>query len=190
MKIYTKTGDQGQTKLVDGSCVEKFNSRVKAYGTIDELNSQIGVLISVAQNSKIFEQNLAFLTWIQHQLFITGSIIAASEESILQHLPKLEIDSVTKIETAIDQLTHELPKLTEFILPGGSILSAHSHVARTVCRRAEREVAESIHNQKADSLLECQNLCLIFLNRLSDYLFTLSRWFNIHLNVSEVVWKK
>lgn len=186
MKIYTKTGDQGKTRLVDGSCVEKFNPRVEAYGCVDELNSTIGVV----RSQILLEKSLSLLILnplleqIQCDLFSIGSLLATAERSVFDKLPQIEEKDILRLEKWIDTSTEELPVLKNFILPGGTLCASLMHVSRTSCRRAERRCSE-IHNSEQ----QYQSV-LIYLNRLSDLLFTWARWINLKSNQTETVWKK
>ncbi|MEO0337103.1 MAG: cob(I)yrinic acid a,c-diamide adenosyltransferase [Pseudomonadota bacterium] len=182
MKIYTKTGDQGETSLIGGARVKKFDPRLEAYGTVDELNSHIGVLRSdLSQQPGLIEVD-RFLHRVQHQLFKIGSQLACEDEEMREKLPKLESEVVQEIESEIDRLESELPELKSFILPGGSRLASLCHVCRTVCRRAERRTAVV-----KDPTLEQMGIFL-FLNRLSDYFFVLARTCNQVCEVADVPW--
>lgn len=179
MKIYTKTGDRGKTKLVDCTEVGKNDLRINCYGTVDELNSQIGVCIALSQDvsdSALLQKQLLH---IQNYLFNVGSHLACLDPDVKKNLPPLSTAEVTKLEQWIDTWDTELPKLKEFILPSGSLLSAHCHVARTVCRRAERLVVELGDGD-----------VVIYLNRLSDYLFILARVALKKSGLAEITWKK
>jgi len=185
-RIYTKTGDRGETSLVGGSRVSKTEPRLVAYGTLDELNSLLGVVRSHLNVLPAGESTglEAHLQNVQNNLFNMGSHLACEDEKILIKLPGLSADALTVLESDMDQWEAELPPLREFILPGGSVVAAHAHVARTVCRRAEREVLR-LH---AVSPVEAEHL--IYLNRLSDWLFLLARKFNHLLGVKDVTWSK
>ena len=187
MKIYTKTGDKGTTRLVDGSCVEKFNPRVEAYGSVDELNSVLGVVRSLIVEDKNSELKTldAKLEKIQNHLFNVGSLLATENQDVFKKLPQITAKQIETLETWIDESTEELPQLKNFILPFGSLISSQLHVARTSCRRAERRSAEILMNDNA----QYENT-LIYLNRLSDLLFTWARWANLKQNISETIWKK
>lgn len=192
MKIYTKTGDKGTTRLVDGSCVEKFNPRVEAYGTADELNSYLGLIFSLLESSQtnIEQLNLAatsirrLLFDIQNNLFIIGSLLATKDPDVMEKLPQLDPAETIALEKAIDEMTAELPTLKNFILPTGHIISAHFHVARTLCRRCERRAAEIASQETPYSDV------LIYLNRLSDFLFTAARFANHRHQTPDIMWKK
>jgi len=183
-KIYTRTGDTGTTRLVDGSCVEKFNPRVEAYGTVDELNSYLGLVrSSLHATEEIFALD-SVLEKIQNELFNVGCLLATEKDAVFKNLPPLTAGQVQFLEKNIDQLTAEVPELHNFILPAGHPVAAQLHVARTLCRRGERRSAEiGIKDDR-------YNLCLQYLNRLSDYLFVASRWVNLKTAHSEVLWKK
>lgn len=191
-KIYTKTGDQGQTSLVGGRRVSKSDERLDAYGTLDELNSTIGLLVSAlpevesalakSPNSLEFIQEL--LQVVQNSLFNVGSQLACEDPQIRAGLPHISDEVIQRLEQAMDQWESKLPPLRQFILPGGSRGASLAHVARTICRRAERR-ALAVHladPQDANSL--------IFLNRLSDFLFLLARLLNQAVGVDDVTWKK
>ncbi|MDB4160886.1 cob(I)yrinic acid a,c-diamide adenosyltransferase [Bacteroidia bacterium] len=175
MKIYTKTGDTGQTSLVGGTRVSKANNKIEAYGTVDELNSSLGV---IAASHREYSD---FINSIQHKLFNIGSTLAA-EENIEFELPSIDAEDIIVLEKEIDRLTKRLPRLKNFILPGGSILSAYTHMSRCICRRAERRVVEL---EDQDYVIHIQ-----YLNRLSDYLFILSREFLRLEEKEEIIWKQ
>lgn len=179
MKIYTRTGDAGETGLFGGARVSKASDRVDAYGEVDELNSVIGVARSVGLPSAIDAE----LGTIQSELFDLGAELATvpgKEEKL--SLPRLEDAQIARLEGAIDALEEGLPALTTFVLPGGSPGSSHLHVARTVCRRAERRlVALSVNEPVRGELVR-------YLNRLSDLLFTMARRANHEAGVADVPW--
>jgi cob(I)alamin adenosyltransferase len=175
MKIYTKTGDKGQTSLADGTRVSKSSMLLTAYGTVDELNSHIGVLLSMEADE--------FLTEVQRQLFCLGGMLATPPEKWEKFWEKFDIAViVSTLEHKIDEMTQELPPFRGFILPQGNAAIAQAHVCRTVCRRAEREVV-ALYNE--DPRYE-QPLHL--LNRLSDFFFTLARFYHKKMNVPEILW--
>lgn len=186
MKIYTKVGDKGTTRLVDGSCVDKFNPRVVAYGSVDELNSHLGLLIHSLAESHSDKKNYATeLTTIQHHLFRIGSLLATEDESVLTKLPEITANHSSWLETLIDEISAELPPLKNFILPQGHLQSVYSHLCRTQCRKAEREtIAATVNN--ADTYQHVR----IYLNRLSDLFFVLSRLYNYRHHVPETAWDK
>ncbi len=183
-KIYTRTGDKGQTRLVDGSCVEKFNPRVEAYGTVDELNSYLGVVRSTLQSLNTFLTIDSTLEKIQNELFNVGSLLATEKDEVFKMLPALTQDQVEFLEKEIDRLSSELPPLKNFILPAGHPIASHLHYSRTLCRRSERRSAEI--GVKDDRYA----MCLQYLNRLSDYLFVAARWANHKTDHHDVIWKK
>jgi ATP:cob(I)alamin adenosyltransferase len=181
MKIYTKTGDKGQTGLIGGTRVPKNDVRLEAYGTIDELNSFIGVLTT----HKLSQSNLDFLRSIQHKLFAIGSYLATDTSVVaLNKASILDDDSILSVEAEIDKLNLELPELNSFILPGGSKSGALAHVCRTVTRRAERRLYD------VTAVYDVDNHVIVFLNRLSDYFFVLSRFLTYNSGCEEIFWKK
>ena len=165
--IYTKTGDNGTTSLVGGSRVSKDNIRVETYGTVDELNSHIGLLAEMIRPLDISYYN--DLKVVQHNLFTLQTLLATEDENIYSRLPQLPVQEVEKLEHQIDAITDLLPKLQNFVIAGGTMTGAECHVCRTVCRRAERRVVTLAKEAKIDELIQR------YLNRLSDYLFVLSR---------------
>jgi cob(I)alamin adenosyltransferase len=181
MKIYTKTGDAGDTGLFGGGRVPKSHPRVEAYGDVDELNATLGVARATGTDAQIDE----LLLHIQQDLFAIGALLATPDrEKMRQHLEKARIDEarVAELEGAIDAADKELEALRAFILPGGSPKAAALHVSRTVCRRAERRVVDI----SADA--EIPALVVIYLNRLSDLLFTLARLANKRASTEETRW--
>lgn len=180
-KIYTKTGDDGTTGLVGGSRVKKYDLRLDAYGTIDELNASIGVLRSYPVSFEVQE----ILIQIQNKLFNIGSRLAsdAKGDEFTRNLAINETH-IKILEDAIDKFELQLPELTHFVLPGGELSVAHCHVARTVCRRAERRILEFSEN------FPVQSETIKYINRLSDFLFVLARKLAFDKNVEEVAWKK
>jgi cob(I)alamin adenosyltransferase len=183
MKIYTKTGDAGDTGLFGGGRVPKSHPRVEAYGDVDELNATIGV--ARATGSPPDPQIDALLVRVQQDLFAIGALLATPDrERMRMHLDKARIDQerVAELERAIDTADAELEPLRAFILPGGSPKGAALHVARTVCRRAERRIVDI-----ADEM-EIPPLVVVYLNRLSDVLFTLARLANKRASAEETAW--
>ncbi len=176
MKIYTKTGDKGKTSLYSGDRISKSNSRIEAYGNIDELNSFIGLLAEfIPKNKKEILQK------IQNELFVQGSHLAAGNDHDFK-LPEFNIELVEILEKGIDEMNEELPPLKHFILPGGSKGVSYTHVCRTITRRAERGVVK---------LSEIENVpenIIIFLNRLSDYFFVFGRYIAHIEGTEEVKW--
>jgi len=180
MKLYTKTGDKGQTGLIGGSRVPKNDIRIEAYGTVDELNSYIGLLTTYT----IPDEDRMFLRKIQMNLFTIGSYLATDTTKIsLQEASILKNDSIEQIETEIDRIDARLPALESFILPGGSKTGAICHVCRTVTRRAERRIFD------VAGLYSVDNQILVYFNRLSDYFFALSRYFTLENEGEEIYWK-
>jgi cob(I)alamin adenosyltransferase len=181
MKIYTKTGDAGLTGLFGGGRVPKDDPRVEAYGDVDELNAQLGVARAVETMPRIDE----VLVPIQRDLFSIGALLATPDlEKMHDHLAKAQIDDsrISGLEREIDACDRELEPLRAFVLPGGTPKAAALHVARTVCRRAERRV---IHLQRE---VEIPAIVVVYLNRLSDLLFTLARVANTRGGAGEVTW--
>ncbi len=178
MKIYTRTGDKGTTSLFSGGRVPKHHLRVESYGTVDELNSLLGL----ARAHGTAAQTDADLGPIQHQLFNLGADLATPLDAPTSYVVRMDAATITWLEESIDRMTAELPDLRYFILPGGSPAGATLHVARTVCRRAERLVAALQENEPTGEYV------LPYLNRLSDYLFTLARWENQAAGISEERW--
>jgi len=181
MKIYTKTGDGGMTSLIGGTKVSKAHLRIEAYGTVDEINSYIGLcrdLLSDKQSSSVLQE-------IQDRLFTIGSALACDpEKETKMKIPDLKEEDVVLLENEIDRMTEVLPPMKSFILPGGHINVSHIHVARCICRRAERNcVRLQIEKNEVPPLIPK------YLNRLSDYLFVLARYTGQMLNVAELPWK-
>ena len=179
MKIYTRTGDDGTTGLIGGSLFKKHNIRLEAYGTIEELNSYIGMIRSMQTDLPIDK----ILEIIQNKLFVIGANLATDESISLikKQLPCQKAD-IELLENEMDEMNNSLPELRNFILPGGCQASSFCHVARTVCRRAERHIVELSENKEVDSNL------IKFINRLSDYLFVLSRKINLDQKAPEILW--
>lgn len=179
IKIYTKFGDKGHTSLLGGSRVPKYHQKIEAYGTIDELNSFVGLI----RDHDISDHNKKILLIIQERLFVMESIIASESEELLKSLPKLEERDIELLEKEIDTMNESLPELKNFILPGGHQIVSYCHVARTVCRRAERIVIKLSQEEKVDQL------SIKYLNRLSDYFFVLARKIALDMGVEEIHWK-
>ena len=190
MRIYTRTGDNGDTGLFGGQRVSKDALRVEAYGTVDELNAVLG-LVRIQTNDRSFADVDALLQIIQNDLFGLGSDLATPEEEETTrgrvHIKRISPQQVTYIETQIDLYESELPALTNFILPGGSALAAALHHARVVCRRAERRTVTVAHAEADNGGINPE--IIHYLNRLSDLLFVLSRVANHRQGVPDVVWK-
>ena len=166
MKIYTKTGDGGQTSLLGGKRVSKAHAQLEAYGTVDELNAHIGYLASMALKKK----RKKILIASQKMLFVIGAHLSLDPEKKGIKLPRLEEEEILQLEIAIDAIEERLPPLTSFILPGGGKVIAYCHIVRTVCRRAERRVVELQEND-----FPVSGIIIQYLNRLSDFLFVLAR---------------
>lgn len=177
MKIYTKRGDTGETSLIGGDRVPKHHIRIETYGTVDELNSYLGILRSFVKDSN----NSKVLSEVQDRLFTIGSLLASAPGSKMI-VPDLHEADCTALEAAIDFMNEELPELRAFVLPAGSAEIAHCHVARCICRRAERL---TVH---LNEMQEIEPLIIQYLNRLSDYLFVLGRYTGLKQGVEEVNW--
>ena len=181
MKIYTKTGDSGKTGLIGGTRVSKSDIRIEAYGTVDELNSQIGVLTTY----NIGTDCINTLREIQHKLFSLGAHLATDRDKTeYQTASIITIDDISFLENEIDRMEALLPALSNFILPGGHRAAAIAHICRTVSRRAERRIIEMT------TIYQIENESIIYVNRLSDYFFVLSRLINIRQEMKEILWKK
>lgn len=176
MKIYTKTGDKGSTSLLNGKRVAKYHPRLHAYGTVDELNSWMGMVRDYAVGDLVEE-----IVAIQETLFSIGSHLAVEGEASFK-LPEIPANSIEKLEKAMDKMDASLPELRSFVLPGGHPAVSHCHVARTVCRRAERHIVELSEEHKVDEFI------IKYVNRLSDFLFMLSRKFAQDFNTQEIAW--
>lgn len=176
-KVYTKTGDDGTTLLVGGRRVAKDDIRVEAYGTIDELNANVGLL---AHNTKLDDKHIVkMVRHIQHKLFNIGAYLATAENAAVRGLSE---EDITMLEREMDEMQAQLPPMQGFVLPGGSRLSIVCHVCRTVTRRAERRVVALARTAPVDTIV------LRYLNRLSDFFFVLSRYNNISNQVEELYW--
>ena len=178
IKIYTKTGDKGTTSLVGGTRVPKYHERIEVYGTLDELNAFIGLL----HDQEIDPHTKKMLVGIQNKIFTAESILATEDKSLLENLPKLKEWDINILEKEIDSMNENLPPLESFILPGGHPAVSLSHVARTICRRAERLTIRLAGECEVDELI------IRYLNRLSDYFFILARKLSQDFNVTETKW--
>lgn len=178
MKIYTKSGDSGTTSLIGGKRVPKSDIRIEAYGTVDELIAFTGLLRDVCNNPTVKEE----LLHVQDRLMVCASILAADCENCELKLPKMKEQDIRYIELSIDKMEESLNPLQSFILPGGNIQASYSHVARTVCRRAERVALRLNETSRVDVLV------LKYLNRLADYFFVLSRFLVKETNSDEITW--
>jgi cob(I)alamin adenosyltransferase len=180
-KIYTKTGDKGKTSLIGGTKVFKSDIRISTYGTIDELNSHIGLVGDYTPD----EHQRNVLKLVQDRLFIIGSSLACDpEKETGMHIPDLKEEDILLLEKEIDAMNEQLPPMKNFILPGGHAAVSSTHIARCVCRRAERLC---VNMQQHELFVE--PLIIKYLNRLSDYLFVLARFTAQELHVAEVIWK-
>ena len=179
MKIYTKTGDKGQTSLIGGTRVPKHHIRIESYGTVDELNSWIGLI----NDQDIAQESKTILSEIQDRLFTIGSSLASDPEKSKMKIPDLHQSDIELLENQIDKMNEVLPEMRNFILPGGHTSISYCHLARCVCRRAERNV---IHLHETEYVNE---IVIVYLNRLSDYLFVLARFVAHQMNVNEIAWK-
>lgn len=180
MKIYTKTGDDGTTSLVGGERVEKDTLRVECYGTVDEVNSILGLIIAEIKTEDVSE----LLSKIQHKLFTMGGELATPENKSDFNKVRLENDDILLLEESIDKYENKLESLKQFILPGGTKGASLFHFARSICRRTERLVFSLSKKEKIS------NLILIYLNRLSDLLFVLSRYENSVNQIPDIPWQK
>jgi cob(I)alamin adenosyltransferase len=181
MKIYTKKGDSGTTQLIGGTRVPKHHLRIEAYGTVDELNSFIGLI----RDQQIHPRDKAILLEIQDRLFTIGSSLASDPEKSRMKIPDLKEEDVMLLEKEIDAMNDKLPEMKSFILPGGHTTVSYCHIARCVCRRAERLSTQL--SETAEGAVE--PIVLKYLNRLSDYLFMLSRMLSHDLKAEEMPWK-
>jgi len=179
MKIYTKKGDKGQTSLIGGTRVSKDHIRIEAYGTVDELNSHIGLI----RDQNLDKDTTNVLLEIQDRLFTTGSVLASDPEKSRMEIPVLKEEDVTFLEKQIDEMNESLPEMRSFVLPGGHTTVSFCHIARCVCRRAERNTIRLSHEEQVPELI------VKYLNRLSDYLFVLCRKLTRDLKAEEISWK-
>jgi len=186
MKIYTKTGDQGKTSLYGGTRVKKSNLRIDAYGTVDELNSYVGLVKDQLEDETVIEDLLR----IQNKLFALGAMLATplDKEKLKDGSDRLKIEKIEEteiqfLESRMDTMNERLEPMTHFILPGGHTIVSFCHIARCVCRRAERITVELADSEEINAYI------LIYLNRLSDYLFVLARKLTKDYKVTEVPWK-
>lgn len=179
IKIYTKTGDKGETSLLGGTRVPKYHQRIEAYGTLDELNSFIGLVRDLMKDSHTRE----VLLQIQNNLFIAESLLAAENISASEKLPQINPDDIAILEKEIDRMNIHLPELHSFIIPGGHPSVSYCHIARCICRRAERVTIE------LGTRFDIDNTVIQYLNRLSDYLFVLARQTALDNNAEEILWR-
>jgi cob(I)alamin adenosyltransferase len=175
MAIYTKTGDKGETSLANGERISKTDARIEAYGTVDELNSWVGLLRAGMQKEGVDDKDVqAELQWIQNKLFNLGAELSLAPGEWITR------EDVQQVERWIDAMQAEVPKQRAFVLPSGNETMARCHVCRTICRRAERRMIA----------LGCKDEAMQVMNRISDYLFVLARYIGYKMNVAEETWKK
>jgi len=179
MKVYTKKGDKGQTSLIGGTRVPKSSLRIEAYGTVDELNSYIGLIRDAIKD----DASIAILQEIQDRLFTIGSLLASDPDKSKMVIPDLLEEDILLLERQIDKMEEVLPVLKAFVLPGGHLTASFAHVARCVCRRGERIAVDLSQNEYIDQKV------LSYLNRLSDYLFVLARYIVVKNQGQEIPWK-
>jgi len=178
MKVYTKKGDTGTTQLIGGTRVPKSSLRIEAYGTVDELNSYVGLIRDQEILPKLRDQLLS----IQDRLFTLGSLLATSPDGSRMKIPELHEEDITNLENWIDEMDAELEPMRNFVLPGGHMTVSFCHITRCVCRRGERIVVDLSLTDKIHPI------AITYLNRLSDYFFVLSRKITKDLNVNETIW--
>lgn len=179
MKIYTKKGDKGETSLLGGTRVKKSNVRIETYGTVDELNSWIGLI----RDQPIDTPAKKFLIHIQDRLFTIGSHLASDPNRPKARIPDIIEEDILALEKEIDRMNETLPEMRSFVLPGGHTVVSYCHITRCVCRRAERWAVHLAGEEKVEDII------IKYLNRLSDYLFVLSRKFSQDLQAEEIPWK-
>lgn len=185
MKIYTKTGDKGETSFFGGERVKKDHPRIAAYGDVDELNAFVGLARSAGPDRSSGRSIDELLQAIQNDLFDIGAVLATPDPKKLQGKGSfVGATEIERLEREIDRMDKELPPLKTFILPGGGELAAHLHTARTICRRAERQVVALAARESISAEI------IMYLNRLSDFLFVLARWANFKEGISELLWQK
>ena len=179
MKVYTKTGDKGETSLIGGRRLSKAHPRIDTYGLIDELNAYVGLV----RDQTTLKERKEFLIAIQNKLFTVGSLLASDpEKKMASKIPQLETLDIEKLELAIDAMDTELPAMRFFVLPGGHTSVSFCHLARVICRKAERACIALRENEPIPDLI------VQYLNRLSDYLFVLSRMMTQELGAEEIPW--
>jgi cob(I)alamin adenosyltransferase len=186
-KVYTKTGDKGKTRLAGGQQVWKDSLRVEAYGTVDELSAALGVARALAlreTEGSVRETVGRELRWMQNKLFDIGGLLATAPGQSFENMPRIDVQDVTRLEKLIDGWQQDLQPLKEFILPGGGLTPSALHLARTICRRAERCCVRLMRREPLDTSI------LVYLNRLSDALFVLARWVSKRLGEPELLWER
>ena len=179
MKIYTKTGDSGYTALLGGTRVMKNHKRIEAYGTVDELIASLGIVRDHLEGQKLIEDIIK----IQDQLMVCSAILAAEPDAESINIPKLSEEVIVWLEDKIDEMENQLPPLKHFLFPGGHPAVSFTHFARTVCRRAERRIISLSENEMVPKEI------IVFFNRLSDYLFVLSRFISNEFKAIEITWQ-
>lgn len=186
-KVYTKTGDKGKTRLAGGQQVWKDSLRVEAYGTVDELSAALGVARALAlreTEGSVRETVGRELRWMQNKLFDIGGLLATAPGQSFENMPRIDVQDVNRLEKLIDGWQQDLQPLKEFILPGGGLTPSALHLARTICRRAERCCVRLMRREPLDTAI------LVYLNRLSDALFVLARWVSKRLGEPELLWER
>lgn len=179
MKIYTKKGDTGETGLLGGTRVKKSHIRIESYGTVDELNSWIGLI----RDQAIDPHSKETLVHIQDRLFTVGSRLASDPSKKGMKIPEIKEEDITRLEQEMDTMNETLPEMKSFVLPGGHTTVSYCHIARCICRRAERCTVQLASEDIVEAIV------IKYLNRLSDYLFVLSRKLSHHLKAEELPWK-
>jgi cob(I)alamin adenosyltransferase len=184
-KVYTRTGDGGKTRIVGGEKRSKDDPRVEAYGSVDELNSHLGLCrdLLIQHNRDEFKGLIKYLKLVQNELFDLGTQLACSDRELINTLPQINEKSIKVLESEIDTANSDLSELKSFVLPGGSILNSQFHIARNICRRAERRTVSLSNSESVEAIN------IIYLNRLSDALFVWSRWISYILNDNENLWE-
>ncbi|RMI02828.1 MAG: cob(I)yrinic acid a,c-diamide adenosyltransferase [Calditrichaeota bacterium] len=182
-RVYTRTGDKGSTRLAGGQVISKASQRIEAYGTVDELNAHLGMVAESLREQPMLEELRTAILRIQNELFDLGSQLAVLPQDRRPDTPVIGADNIRRLETEIDRMNKELPPLTSFILPGGGEIGARLHVARTVCRRAERELVRLSQEETLDGDE------IPYLNRLSDWLFVAARFAAARTGKEETLWE-
>jgi cob(I)alamin adenosyltransferase len=183
-KVYTKTGDKGKTRLAGGQQVWKDSLRVEAYGAVDELNAVIGLVRALREQKRPGDQLQEELHWMQNKLFDIGGLLATAPGQSFKNMPQVLPGDTARLERLMDDCQRALPPLREFILPGGGIIGSQLHVARTICRRAERRCVSLMRKEAVDPSI------VMYLNRLSDALFVLARWAAKQERKAEMFWER
>lgn len=189
-KVYTRGGDQGQTSLIGGERVSKASPRLECYGTVDELNATLGLVRTALEASAAGPHLLPVIHRVQNELFNLGAVLATADAETLAKLPQIEPRHIDALEADIDAVNDDLPPLRSFVLPGGGWASSYFHLARTVCRRAERLVVGLADGESPSDLIDhpSTSLGIRYLNRLSDALFVWGRWAALKDEKPEPLW--